>query len=78
MLDALINFAVSAVICVLVIALLIPLSSRIRLLDTPDDRKQHNAPTPPVGGYGVFLGIVLPALIFYGLTRESIGFSIWY
>lgn len=76
MLDALINFAVSAVICVLVIALLIPLSSRIGLLDTPDDRKQHDTPTPPVGGYGVFLGIVLPALIFYGLTRESIGFSI--
>lgn len=76
MLDALINFAVSAVISILVIQLLIPLSSRIGLLDQPDERKQHDTPTPAVGGYGIFFGIVLPALMLYGLTRESLSFSI--
>jgi UDP-GlcNAc:undecaprenyl-phosphate/decaprenyl-phosphate GlcNAc-1-phosphate transferase len=76
MLDALINFAISAVISLLVIQLLIPLSGRIGLLDKPDDRKQHSVPTPPVGGFGVFFGIVLPALLLYGITRESLGFTV--
>ena len=74
MLDVLSNFVGSFLICVVVIALLIPLSRRLGWLDAPDERKRHHAPTPAVGGFGVFLAIVIPALMAWGLTRETISF----
>ncbi len=75
MLDAVINFIASALICVAVIAVLAPLSRRYGWLDEPDARKQHEQPTPAVGGIGVFLGIILPALVIFGPTREYLGFT---
>lgn len=74
MLDVLSNFAGSFLISAIVIAVLIPLSLRLGWLDNPDARKQHHAPTPAVGGFGVFLGIVLPAFVLFGLTRETVSF----
>jgi UDP-N-acetylmuramyl pentapeptide phosphotransferase/UDP-N-acetylglucosamine-1-phosphate transferase len=73
--DALIFFGLSAFLCIAVIAVLMPLSRRYGWLDAPDARKQHETPTPPVGGFGIFIGIVVPALMLYGYTRESIGFT---
>jgi len=75
MLDALKNFVCSALICFVIIRFLIPLSQRFGLLDKPDERKQHDEPTPPIGGFGVFLAILLPYLYTVGLTREFIGFA---
>lgn len=75
MLQALTNFACSALISFLIIKMLIPFSNRIGLLDKPDERKQHAIPTPPIGGFGVFLGILLPFLYVEGLSREFIGFA---
>lgn len=75
MLDALTNFVASALICFFIIKLLIPFSNRIGLLDKPDARKQHDAPTPPIGGFGVFLGILLPYLYVAGLSQEFVGFA---
>ena len=74
--DAFGFFALSALICAGVIAVLMPLSRRFGWLDAPDARKQHQHPTPAVGGFGIFLGIVVPALMLYGYTRESIGFTV--
>ncbi len=75
MLQALSNFACSALISFLIIKMLIPFSNRIGLLDKPDERKQHAIPTPPIGGFGVFLGILLPFLYVEGLSQEFIGFA---
>lgn len=69
-----VNFCAAALISALVIALLLPISRRYGLLDAPDDRKQHESPTPPVGGFGVYAGIVLPLLWVNGFTPQSIGF----
>lgn len=74
MLNITLNFIVSLFICVLVIALCIPLSKRLGWLDTPDERKQHIHPTPPVGGFGIFLGIMIPAVLFFGASQELLGF----
>ena len=68
------NFIGSLLISMAVIALLIPLSHRLGWLDQPDARKQHQAPTPAVGGFGVFLGIVLPLLLDSGLNVETLSF----
>jgi UDP-GlcNAc:undecaprenyl-phosphate/decaprenyl-phosphate GlcNAc-1-phosphate transferase len=76
MLDALTNFLCSALICFGLIKMLLPVSSRLGLLDKPDERKQHEAPTPPIGGFGVFLGILLPYLYVAGLSQEFIGFAL--
>jgi len=68
------NFFGSLLICMAVIALLLPLSHRLGWLDKPDARKQHEAPTPAIGGFGVFLGIVLPFLLGNGLSVETLSF----
>ena len=76
MFEAFSNFIGSFLISAMVIAALIPLSRRLGWLDKPDERKQHHAPTPAVGGFGVFLAIVLPAFVLYGLTRETASFFV--
>ena len=68
------NFFVALLISLAVIALLIPLSHRFGWLDKPDARKQHAAPTPAIGGFGVFLGIVLPAGFAFGLDQATLSF----
>lgn len=68
------NFFGSLLICSTVIAMLLPLSHRLGWLDKPDARKQHHAPTPAIGGFGVFLGIVLPFLLSSGFTVETSSF----
>jgi len=74
MFDVFSNFIGSFLISAIVIAVLIPLSRRLGWLDNPDTRKQHDEPTPAIGGFGVFLGIVLPAFVLFGLTRETASF----
>lgn len=41
------------------IALLRPLSARLRLLDHPDERKQHAGAVPLVGGLAIFIGMLV-------------------
>ena len=72
--DAIQNFIAAFAISAMVIALLMPLSHRFGWLDAPDARKRHETPTPPVGGFGVFLGVMLPVFWVFGLNRESLGF----
>lgn len=45
------------------IALLIPIAERVSLLDHPDGRKCHTAPTPIVGGIAIYLGVVISFLL---------------
>jgi UDP-GlcNAc:undecaprenyl-phosphate/decaprenyl-phosphate GlcNAc-1-phosphate transferase len=74
--DVLSQFLASFAVCATSIWALIPLSKRLGWLDAPDDRKQHETPTPPVGGFGLFLGLVLPAFFVLGINREIIGFTV--
>jgi UDP-GlcNAc:undecaprenyl-phosphate GlcNAc-1-phosphate transferase len=76
MFDALFNFLTALVICVVVIKALKPLSRRLGWLDAPDDRKQHQQPTPPVGGFGVLIAILLPALVLFDLNPLTFWFFI--
>lgn len=49
---ALLSFGLTSML----ILLLIPLARRVGLIDKPDERKRHTAPTPLVGGIAMFLG----------------------
>lgn len=77
MIQALFHFILSFLVALGTIAVLIPLTQKFGWLDQPDARKQHEQPTPAVGGLGVFLGLVAVALVYYPLTYEllSIGFA---
>jgi len=44
------------------IAGLRPLAARIGLVDIPNERKNHSAPTPLVGGLAIFLGVLVATL----------------
>lgn len=50
---------------------LIPYFHRLQLLDLPDERKQHVAPTPSSGGL-VFGLIALPAIVIMGIMGEHL------
>jgi UDP-GlcNAc:undecaprenyl-phosphate/decaprenyl-phosphate GlcNAc-1-phosphate transferase len=45
------------------IALFIPIAERVSLLDHPNERKCHTAPTPIVGGIAIYLGVVASFLL---------------
>lgn len=47
----------------LLIAGLRPLAGRVGLVDVPNERKNHSAPTPLVGGLGIFLGVLVAAAL---------------
>ncbi|MDH4023163.1 MAG: undecaprenyl/decaprenyl-phosphate alpha-N-acetylglucosaminyl 1-phosphate transferase [Gammaproteobacteria bacterium] len=44
---------------VLLIAVLRPLAVRVGLIDLPNERKNHGAPTPLVGGLAIYSGLVI-------------------
>lgn len=70
------SFAAALVICIIVISLLIPLSKHFGWLDTPDERKRHETPTPAIGGFGMFLAVLLPMIWLEGFSQQNIGFLI--
>ena len=57
---------VSLLATVLLIVLLRPVAVKVGLVDVPNERKNHQAPTPLVGGIAVFGGFVLGFLLCGG------------
>ena len=55
------------------IRLLLPLAQRWNWVDHPNHRKNHDAPTPVIGGLGVFVGIAVPVFLANGLNNYAIG-----
>jgi UDP-GlcNAc:undecaprenyl-phosphate GlcNAc-1-phosphate transferase len=55
------------------IRLLLPLAIRWNWVDHPNHRKLHEAPTPVIGGLGVFAGIAVPMFLQNGLNNYSVG-----
>jgi UDP-GlcNAc:undecaprenyl-phosphate GlcNAc-1-phosphate transferase len=73
-----IGFLLAFSITMLVIPILVPLARKCGLVDHPGGRKQHDGPTPVIGGLAMVLGaagaICLPAIAL-GVQRELIGFG---
>ena len=55
-------------VCLIIVALIIPLVKRIAIhinaMDIPDARKVHTTPIPRLGGLGIFIGFLVGYMIF--------------
>ncbi|MEX0919641.1 MAG: MraY family glycosyltransferase [Candidatus Saccharimonadales bacterium] len=75
-LDHLIVFSVAFAVSFLAIPLVKKLAIRIEAMDVPDSRKIHSKPLPRIGGLAIFLGFIIPFLIYFDLDRRLWGFLI--
>lgn len=57
-------FVVAALLCWLSIPSIIRLAKQKRLFEPTDARKNHNMPTPTLGGIGIFIGFILSLSLF--------------
>jgi UDP-GlcNAc:undecaprenyl-phosphate GlcNAc-1-phosphate transferase len=55
----------ASAVSMLVIPLAVRLAPRLGLIDRPDPRKVHTAPTPRVGGWGIAAGALVPLVLLY-------------
>ncbi len=66
-----------AVVALLLVVVLTPLVGRgarlLGVVDVPDARRLNVSPIPRLGGIAIFIGIVVPALLFLDLGRETQG-----
>ncbi len=67
--NGLIVFLVAISLTMILIPLLIQLAPELGLLDHPDERKVHHHATPRVGGIAIFVGSVVPMLIWLPGSR---------
>ena len=55
-------------VCLIVVALIIPLVKKIALhinaMDIPNERKVHSSPIPRLGGLGIFMGFLFGYMVF--------------
>lgn len=65
-------FIISMLVCTIMILLLCKLAHRLDLMDCPGGRKQHECPTPTVGGLAMFFG-VLAALLADGALHGNVA-----
>lgn len=65
-------FAVSLLVCVVLILLLKKVAGGWGLLDHPDARKQHAHPIPTVGGVAMFIAVLLAMQLGTPLTHDHI------
>jgi len=56
-------FIVSMLVCAILIVLLRKVAYRLDLLDRPSGRKQHESPTPMVGGLAMFAAVLVALLV---------------
>jgi UDP-GlcNAc:undecaprenyl-phosphate GlcNAc-1-phosphate transferase len=61
---------------ILIVFVLRPLAARLGLIDLPDARKRHDAPTPAIGGIAIFGAIGLLGLIFQPRSPQLVGFDL--
>ena len=61
-------------VCLIIVALIIPIIKKIALhinaLDIPDARKVHTKPIPRLGGLGIFIGFLIGYMIFGKATIQ--------
>ncbi len=61
--------AASTMISLAIIPLMVRVAPRLGMMDEPDPRKVHEAPTPRVGGWGIIIGALLPVLLIAPLDN---------
>ena len=54
----------SLILTVMFIRFLCPCAIKLGFVDQPCERKQHDAPTPPIGGLAIFLGTLITLSLF--------------
>jgi UDP-GlcNAc:undecaprenyl-phosphate GlcNAc-1-phosphate transferase len=69
----LLYFLIAFLVSAGTIRLLLPLAQRLNWVDHPNHRKNHDAPTPVIGGLGVFVGIAVPVFLANGLNNHAVG-----
>lgn len=67
---------VALAVSMLLIPAMIRLAPRIGMIDKPDPRKVHLAPTPRAGGIGIVLGALVPMMIVLPASEVTISFYI--
>jgi UDP-GlcNAc:undecaprenyl-phosphate GlcNAc-1-phosphate transferase len=72
-LDVLWGALVAFVIVVLLTPAVGGMARRLGVVDLPGGRRINQLPVPRLGGLGLFLGILVPALAFLPATRENRG-----
>ena len=73
MVKYLIPFFSSFILSVLIIPFIIKLSHRYGLVAVPKENRWHKKPTALLGGVGIYLSFIIPALIFVPLNKLTIG-----
>lgn len=65
----------SAMITVLALLLLRPVAIRLNLIDYPSGRKDHEQPTPVIGGVAMAVAIVSGSLLTHGLPNQFVAYA---
>ena len=65
-----------AVLSILMIRMLIPLSHVFGLLDRPGRRKTHTGTIPLIGGISIYFSVVISAVVFLDLNETFIGIGL--
>ena len=73
MIKYLIPFFSSFIFSISIIPFIIKFSHRYGYIAVPKDDRWHNKPTALLGGVGIFLSFIIPALIFVPLNKLTIG-----
>lgn len=63
-------FIVSMLACVILIVLLRKVAYRLDLMDCPSGRKQHESPTPTVGGLAMFAAVLVALLVDHSIHGD--------
>ena len=67
---------VSAFITWLIVPKIRDIGLRFKLIDIPDERKQHNNPIVRLGGIAIFLGFVISYLVLLGIGNDFISYPL--
>ncbi len=81
------SFILAMVVTMTALPVLTRMAAALGVLDQPDERKVHSAPTPRVGGLAMALGVLVAALLtlhlqgperwFLAATAVLVGFGVW-
>src|SRR5665647_1162466 len=63
-------FIVSMLVCAILIVLLRKVAYRLDLMDRPSGRKQHESPTPTVGGLAMFAAVLVALLVDHSIYDD--------
>jgi UDP-GlcNAc:undecaprenyl-phosphate GlcNAc-1-phosphate transferase len=72
--DLFLIFVIAMSVTIVLIPPLRRVAERLQVVDRPSSRKVHSHPVPRVGGVAMFIGTVLPLLVWLKLTPTLLAF----